>query len=105
MASADSASSGPAHVRLVSADRQVFVIERRVALAAGLIRTMLSNSSFAESKGEIEFPEIQGAILEKVIQYLHYKVKHQGSRNPIPEFPIPPEIALELLMAANYLDC
>jgi transcription elongation factor B subunit 1 len=29
---------------------------------------------FAESKGEIKFPEISTNILEKVIQYLYYKV-------------------------------
>lgn len=74
-------------------------------MASGLIRTMLTNTSFAESKGEIEFPEIPSLILEKVIQYLHYKVKYANSRVPIPEFPIAPEIALELLMASNYLDC
>jgi transcription elongation factor B subunit 1 len=30
---------------------------------------------FAESRGEIRFPEISTAILEKVIQYMYYKVR------------------------------
>jgi elongin-C len=40
-----------------------------------------------------------------VVRYLHYRFKHHHSRVPIPEFAIPPELALEVLMAANYLDC
>jgi len=40
-----------------------------------------------------------------VIQYLHYKVRYSESTTKIPEFKIEPEIALELLVASNYLDC
>jgi hypothetical protein len=32
------------------------------------------------------------------------QVRYTNSNVRIPEFPIDPEIALELLMAANYLD-
>jgi transcription elongation factor B subunit 1 len=38
------------------------------------IEAMLAGN-FAESKGEINFPEISTNILEKVIQYLYYKVR------------------------------
>jgi hypothetical protein len=48
--------------------------------------------------------DIPTRILEKVIQYFYYKVKYSNSTAQIPEFPIEPEIALELLMAANFLD-
>ena len=37
--------------------------------------------------------------------YFLYKVRYTNSSSEIPEFPIAPEIALELLMAANFLDC
>lgn len=60
---------------------------------------------FSESSGEIRFPEITTSILEKVIQYFYYKMRYTNSRVRVPEFDIEPEIALELLMAANYLDC
>ena len=33
------------------------------------------------------------------------QVRYTNSSTEIPEFPIAPEIALELLMAANFLDC
>lgn len=70
----------------------------------GTIKAMLSRQ-FAESRGEIHFPEIPGLVLEKLIQYLHYKVRYTNSSARIPEFQIEPEIALELLIAAGYLDC
>ena len=55
--------------------------------------------------GEIKFPEISTPILEKVIQYFYYKASYKNSQVRIPEFAIEPEVALELLMAANFLDC
>jgi len=60
---------------------------------------------FVESRGEVRFPEIPGVILEKVIQYMHYKVRYANSTQRIPNFNIEPEISMELLMAASYLDC
>ena len=33
---------------------------------------------------------------------MHYKVQYANSTQRIPEFPIAPEIALELLMASNF---
>ena len=38
-------------------------------------------------------------------QYFAYKTRFTNSSTEIPEFPISTEIALELLMAANFLDC
>ncbi len=111
MAAADSGSvASAAYITLVSGDKQKFIVERKVALVSGLIRTMLSNPAFAESSasaagGEITFPEISGAVLEKCVSYMHYKTKFSNSRTPIPEFHIPVEIALDVLAASNYLDC
>lgn len=57
------------------------------------------------SQGEIRFPEISTKTLEKTIQYFYYKLKWTNSKEAtLPEFKIEPEHALELLMAANYLD-
>jgi transcription elongation factor B subunit 1 len=99
-------SSQQPYVKLISAEKHVFVIERRIACVSGAIRTMLASSGFQEGgKGEIEFPEISTQALEKVIEYFHYKIKWHSSRVPIPEFTVDPEMALEVLTAANYLDC
>lgn len=101
----DPVGPSAAFVKLISAEKHVFYVEKRVAMISGTLRSMLSNSSFAEAKGEIEFPEVSTAVLEKVIEYFHYKAKYNNSKVPIPEFPIAPEQALELIMAANYFDC
>lgn len=73
-------------------------------MVSGTIRAMLSGQ-FTESKGEITFPDISAPILEKVSQYMYYKTQYSDSTSRLPEFVIEPEIAMELLMAANYLDC
>ena len=60
---------------------------------------------FSESNsGEIRFPEISAPILEKVCQYFYFKLKYSNSTQTIPEFEIEPTIALDLLMASNFLD-
>ena len=80
------------------------MIDRKCANSSGTIKAMLSGQ-FSESSGEIRFQEISTPILEKVIQYFYYKLRYSNSQVRIPEFDIDPEIALELLMAANFLDC
>ena len=80
------------YVTLVSAEGFDFVIERRCANVSGTIRAML-----------VTFPEISTRVLEKVIEYFHYKVRYSHS-SEMPEFKVEPEIALELLMASNFLD-
>ena len=72
-----------------------------------MIKSMMTSSGgFSErSSNKITFPEIYGKILEKVCQYFYYKLQYTDSREAIPEFKVPPELALELLMASNYLDC
>eukprot|EP00960_Hanusia_phi_P035552 751782-Hanusia_phi.AAC.6 len=71
----------------------------------------------------VTFPEISTPILEKVVEYFYYKVRYAQSSdipgdarcpslsslafvrsNACTEFKIEPENALELLMAANFLD-
>lgn len=64
------------------------------------------SGQFAENEtNEVHFREIPSHVLQKVCQYFTYKVRYTNSSTEIPEFPIAPEIALELLMAANFLDC
>lgn len=48
--------------------------------------------------------EISGVVLEKVCEYLYYNQKHAESKD-VPDMEIPPELCLELLIAADYLDC
>ena len=40
-----------------------------------------------------------------VCMYFTYKVRYTNSSTEIPDFQIDPKVALELLMAANFLYC
>ncbi|RKP25523.1 RNA polymerase II transcription elongation factor [Syncephalis pseudoplumigaleata] len=93
-------------VRLVSADGKVFTVKREAAMCSGTIKNMLSSEAyFMEStNNEISFPEIKSEILQQVCEYLEYKHKYSNHTENIPEFHIDVENALELLMAADYLD-
>ena len=87
-------------VRLISAEGHEFYVHKKCALVSGTIKAMLGGQ-FAESRGEVRFPEIPGIILERVVQYLYYKVRYTNSSQRVPNFNIEPEMSLELLMAAN----
>lgn len=53
-------------------------------------------------------PPYRAAVLEKVVEYLEwnnkYKDASEGTRIPDFQKNIPPELALELLMTADFLD-
>lgn len=44
-----------------------------------------------------------GVILEKVCEYLYYNETHRDQKD-VPDMEIPPELCLELLMAADFLN-
>jgi len=69
------------------------------------MRAMLQGNFRESEKNEIRLPEIAGDILGKIVEYLRYKDKYKNATGALPEFPIDPEFALELLVAANYLEC
>jgi len=94
-------------VKLISSDGFEFIVKREHALTSGTIKAMLSGPGMFEENdaNEVQFREIQSHVLEKVCTYFSYKVRYTNSNTEIPEFPIQADIALELLMAANFLDC
>lgn len=60
----------------------------------------------------MQFEEISSPILEKVIQYFHYKYKYQQLldnnyilKDELPEFQLEPELALDVIIAADALKC
>uniref|UniRef100_A0A8B9WD06 Elongin-C n=1 Tax=Bos mutus grunniens TaxID=30521 RepID=A0A8B9WD06_BOSMU len=95
------------YVKLISSDGHEFIVKREHVLTSETIKTMLSGPGhFAENKtNEVNFREIPSHVLSKVCMYFTYKIQYTNSSKEIPEFPIAPEIPLELLMAVNFLDC
>ncbi|KAK9811474.1 hypothetical protein WJX72_004511 [[Myrmecia] bisecta] len=95
-------------IKLISAEGFEFIVDYKAACVSATIKQMLSSEgTFTETEtGEIKLQEISTPILETICQYFHYKIRYQNSvTKSIPEFKLAPEIALELLKAANYLDC
>ncbi|KAJ1833222.1 hypothetical protein LPJ63_002936 [Coemansia sp. RSA 2711] len=103
-------------VRLVSGDGFSFVVATEVAEQSPTLKSMLdttrggvdSDMAFAEAlTRQIRLPEIRGRALEKVCEYLFFKYRFadEGASDRVPEFDFDVEMSLELLMAADYLDC
>lgn len=64
--------------------------------------TLLADG-FAEAKSNRCVFDINGLVLEKVCEYLYYNEKHKDAKD-VPDMDVPPELCLELLMAADYLN-
>lgn len=118
----DSDKKESAYVTLVSSDGFFFVISREAALVSRTLRGMLGAGStqfassialvltnshvggFVEStSNRVKLPNISGVLLEKVCEYLYFNVKYKD-KTGVPQFEIPPEMALELLVVADFLD-
>jgi hypothetical protein len=48
--------------------------------------------------------EYSAAVVEKVIQYLYYKLRYDHDPDSRPPFIVEPEIALNLMVAAHHLE-
>ncbi|KAL7624140.1 elongin C [Parahypoxylon ruwenzoriense] len=100
-----SSSSSPGkYVTLVSSDGFEFVVLREATLVSSVIKGMLDpQSQFSEARtGICVFEEINGMVLEKVVDYFQYWYKYR-EYDEVPDLDIPIELCLELLMAADYL--
>uniref|UniRef100_A0A7S0ADT6 Elongin-C n=1 Tax=Minutocellus polymorphus TaxID=265543 RepID=A0A7S0ADT6_9STRA len=96
----------PKYVKLISATGTEVYCERSIAISASATMAAMLTSSMREAEENVvRLPDISGPILEKVVQYMYYKHEHSNSTGRLPEFKIEPEIALELLVASNYLNC
>ncbi|PYH83643.1 putative transcriptional elongation regulator Elc1/Elongin C [Aspergillus uvarum CBS 121591] len=92
-------------VTLVSGDGFEFVLPRSTACISKTLSMMFDPlSKFSEAlSGRCVLENISGEVLEKVCEYLCYNEKNKNQNN-VPDMEIPPELCLELLMAADYLD-
>jgi len=85
------------------------MVDKKVIECSGTLKDMLdTDSGFAEAQSKTCSLQYLAAIVEKVVEYLHHQhmYKDVTKAHEIPDFSkrIPPELALELLSAADYLD-
>ncbi|GJJ12967.1 hypothetical protein Clacol_007214 [Clathrus columnatus] len=94
-------------IKLRSEDGFTFMITAKAARGSGFLRGMLE-SGFVESTSGTCTLALRAAVTEKVMEYLVFKAQYDKatSKEEIPDFQerIVPELALELLMAADYLE-
>ncbi|KAK2949477.1 hypothetical protein BLNAU_15565 [Blattamonas nauphoetae] len=94
----------PKRVIIISKNCVKFSVDTIVCLESPVIQTMISNTTFKESKGTIRFVGIDDETLEQVIRFFYHKFLVRDSPSAQP-FSFPPELALKVMMAADYLMC
>ncbi|KAF8496348.1 BTB/POZ protein, partial [Gautieria morchelliformis] len=96
-------------VRIKSGDDFTFIVPRKAAEASGMLKNMLDPSGgFAEAHSNTCQIQWRAVVTEKVAEYLVYKVQYEkaSAKEEIPDFieRIVPELVLEMLTAADYLE-
>ena len=94
-------------VKLVSRDGFQFIIDYKAACVSKTLNNMLgADGCFTESElGEIQLQELSGRVPEEVCRYFYFSLQNQDPNcRGLGQFNVDPSIALDLLMAANYLD-
>lgn len=88
---------------LISSDNHRFVVLKEVALVSPVLR---NSEEFKEGETGKIVLDIDAEILEVVVDYLHFshKYKDQVDASTVPDFKIPTQLALELLVKADFLD-
>lgn len=96
-------------VRIESNDGFSYLVKRKVAETSGTMRNMLDpNGGYAEAQTKICNVDERGIVTEKLVEYMCFKAHYQtvGPKEDIPvqemQERIPPEIVLEVLLAADY---
>ncbi|KAF6752882.1 BTB/POZ protein [Ephemerocybe angulata] len=96
-------------VRINSNDGFSYLVRRKVAQTSGTMANMLDpNGGYAEAQTKICTVDERGIVTEKLVEYMCFKSHYQtvGPKEDIPvqemQERIPPEIVLEVLLAADY---
>ena len=91
-------------VYLVSKKNQ-YKIPRKAALVSPALKVMLEGPFKEHEDRMIELKDMEDDVVAKISEYLTYRWLYDGVEDfEIPEFEIPTELSLELLIAADYLN-
>lgn len=102
---------------LSSSDGEKFPLEKKVASMSELVKTMAEGD---KDENEIPLPNVKGAILKKVVDYLTYHAENppKDIEKPLKSanmtevvsqwdadfVDVEQELLFELILAANYMD-
>ncbi|CEP61961.1 elongin C LALA0_S04e04566g [Lachancea lanzarotensis] len=93
-------------VILISKNNVEVPISREAASVSPVLRSMLSSPFIEQQQNKIELKDIESHVLQKVAEYLEYHQKYikVSENEDIPDFEVPTEMSLELLLVADYLN-
>ncbi|KAF9653550.1 POZ domain-containing protein [Thelephora ganbajun] len=93
-------------VCMTSPDGFTFLVKGKVAVVSGTLKNSLT-SGLEESQTKLIVMTERGVVAGKLVEYLaHKSIYEKEGATDIPDFAerVAPEIALELLMAADYYE-
>lgn len=92
-------------ITLIASDGSKHAISKEAGLLSTTLKAMLE-SPFKEQSGEISLPDVEPPVMDKLVEYLEYKLRREQTNGLDDEisFEIPPELSLQLLIAADYLN-
>eukprot|EP01080_Neovahlkampfia_damariscottae_P011253 gene11253-4072_t len=104
--------SSEEYITLISAEDFEYIISKKAAMNSKLLQGMVEDESGPFSCSEkIPLYDISSETLERVCQYLNEKEENTSIINFLPLLSLDSktkegkEAIVELLLAANYLDC
>uniref|UniRef100_A0AC35U689 Elongin-C n=1 Tax=Rhabditophanes sp. KR3021 TaxID=114890 RepID=A0AC35U689_9BILA len=94
------------YIKLISYDSQHFYLRRDIAEQSQTIKTMVSSALKCKETDpmEIRFLEIDAKTLHCICRYLMYKYSYNTSNLVTAQFDVPDDLAVQLVMAANFLE-
>ncbi|GFT12508.1 elongin-C [Nephila pilipes] len=99
------------YVKIISYDSHNFYMKRQYIVTSKAIQKMLDIPPLASDQdkpveeNEVKIGDYSSLIIQKICQYFAYKARYFEGPIEIPNFDIDLDIALQLLLAANFLDC
>lgn len=88
-----------------SNDGFTFVVPREAALVSETWKRMLSNESYVESETGVLQMDQPAEIVSYIVDYLFYHLRYRATEgHPEMKINIPPELALQILVAADYIN-
>ncbi|CCC69226.1 hypothetical protein NCAS_0C02360 [Naumovozyma castellii] len=92
-------------VKLVAEDGSEHELSIEAASLSPVLTAFLKHPNM-KTDPKIDLSQYSSDILDKVCEYLEYKLKYKDvpDSDDIPEFDLPTELSLQLLLVADYLN-